>query len=127
MGKQITFNTIDVAIPLGISFFTFKLIHYLVDSYHGKQLPGSYGQFLLFMFFFPILPSGPIERWQNFVQQAKDFHCFKWEYIFDGASRILIGLFKKLVLADTLAIYSDKLHVIGFGSTVYWIAAYSYA
>lgn len=116
-----------LAIPLGISFFTFKLIHYLIDSYNGKRSPGSYCQFLLYMFFFPILPSGPIERWQSFIQQTQDSRNFKWEYIFEGVARIISGLFKKLVLADTLAIYAEKLHVTGLSGFVYWIAAYAYA
>ena len=127
LGGEITFSPTNLAIPLGISFFTFKLIHYLVDGYQGKQPPGSYGQFLLYMFFFPILPSGPIERWQNFVQQIKESRHFRWEYIFDGASRVIIGLFKKLVIADTMAIYAENLNAAGLSSMVYWIAAYAYA
>ncbi len=121
------FKVPELVIPLGISYFTFKLIHYLVDSYRGTRPRGSYGQFLLYIFFFPILSSGPIERWPNFLAQNREFGDFRWGYLTEGGQRILTGLFKKLVLADTAAIYAEKLPTIGHSSAVYWIAAYAYA
>lgn len=116
-----------LALPLGISFFTFKLIHYLVERYKGTIVQGNYFQFLLYIFFFPILPSGPIERWPNFINQTIKPSGFQPKYLTEGLARIITGLFKKLVLADTLAIYADKINTPGLSSNVYWIIVYAYA
>ncbi|MHB9093119.1 MAG: MBOAT family O-acyltransferase [Eubacteriales bacterium] len=121
------FKVPPLVVPLGISFFTFKLIHYMVDSYRGTRPQGSYGQFLLYIFLFPILPSGPIERWPDFLRQNRELHGFQWAYLAEGSQRIISGLFKKLVVADTAAVYAAKMHVTGLGGFAYWIAAYAYA
>jgi len=126
-GFHLSFAPIQAALPLGISYFTFKLIHFTVDSYQGNRPEDTYWRFLLYMFFFPILPMGPIERWPNFVNQAWKLKGFRWDYLSEGLARIITGLFKKLVLADTLALYSEKLNAAGLSSTVYWIAIYAYA
>jgi len=115
------------ALPLGISFYTFKLIHYLVERFKGSTVQGNYIQFLLYIFFFPILPSGPIERWPNFIKQTIESKGFQWKYLSEGLERIITGLFKKLVLADILAMYSDKINTTGLSSKVYWIIVYAYA
>jgi len=115
------------ALALGISFFTFKLIHYLVERFKGTTVQGTYIQFLLYVFFFPILPSGPIERWPNFIRQTIESKGFQWKYLSEGLERIIIGLFKKLVLADILAIYADKISITGLSSNVYWVIVYAYA
>lgn len=120
------FQVPQLVVPLGISFFTFKLLHYLIESYRGDRPQGSYGQFLLYIFFFPILPSGPIERWPNFLGQNRELRSFRWEYLTEGCQRVLTGLFKKLVLADMAAVYAANLHSAGLGSKAYWIAAYAY-
>lgn len=113
-------------LPLGISYFTFKLIHYLVDCYRGTRPEGSYSRFLLYIFFFPILPLGPIERWPNFIRQTQELRGLRWEYLTEGVARILTGLFKKLVLADMFAIYAEKLNAQGLSSAAYWMAVYAY-
>lgn len=117
----------QLLVPLGISFFTFKLLHYLIESYRGDRPQGSYRQFLLYIFFFPILPSGPIERWPNFLGQDREIAGFRWEYLTEGTQRLLTGLFKKLVIADIAALYAANLHSAGLGGRAYWIAAYAYA
>lgn len=115
-----------LVIPLGISFFTFKIIHYLVDSYRGTRPDGSYSSFLLYIFFFPILPSGPIERWPDFQAQNKDQAGFQWAYPAEGGRRIITGLFKKLVIADTAAVFAGQIHSAGLSSFAYWVIAYAY-
>lgn len=127
IGFNWTYKLPDAALPLGISFFTFKLIHYIVDTYRGSGVSLSYLQFLSYIFFFPILPLGPIERHQNFANQSNTLNGFKAEYLVQGLERIMTGLIKKLVLADTLAIYAGNLQVTGQSSFVYWVAAYSFA
>jgi alginate O-acetyltransferase complex protein AlgI len=121
------FQVPQLVVPLGISFFTFKLLHYLIEAYRGNRQQGSYGQFLLYVFLFPILPSGPIERWPNFLGQNRELRGFRWEYLTEGCQRILTGLFKKLVFADIAAIYAANLFSAGLGNKAYWIAAYAYA
>jgi len=115
-----------LVIPLGISFFTFKVIHYLVDSYRGTRPDGSYSSFLLYIFFFPILPSGPIERWPDFLAQNKEQAGFQWAYLAEGGRRIITGLFKKLVIADTAAVFAGQIHSAGLSSFAYWVIAYAY-
>lgn len=117
----------NLLVPLGISFFTFKLLHYLIDAWWGKKPRGSYVDFLAYMLFFQILPSGPVERWPNFLNQSRELAGFRWTYVTEGAYRILIGLCKKLVLADLLAIYAGGLQVQGQTTIGYWLAAYAYA
>lgn len=126
-GLRLKISIPAFVLPLGISYFTFKLIHYLVDSYRGTRPDGSYPKFLLYIFFFPILPLGPIERWPNFLRESKELNGLKWEYLTEGATRIILGLFKKLVLADAFAIFSEKLTSQGLSSTAYWFIVYSYA
>lgn len=126
-GVSLKISVPAFALPLGISYFTFKLIHYLVDSYRGTRPHGGYRSFLLYIFFFPILPLGPIERWPNFLREARQLNGFKWEYLTEGLTRIILGLFKKLVLADAFAIFSEKLTTQGLSSTAYWFIIYSYA
>ena len=122
-----TFKVPQLVVPLGISFFTFKLIHYMVESYRGNRASASFPDFLLYIFFFPILASGPIERWPNFLGQKREIQGFRWEYATEGLQRIITGLFKKLVIADMVAIYAANMQVRGLGSLAYWLAAYAYA
>ncbi len=125
-GFELKLDIPKYVLPLGISYFTFKLIHYLVDSFRGIRPEGNYARFLLYIFFFPILPLGPIERWPNFLQQTQELGGFKWGYLTEGLARIITGLFKKLVLADMFAIYADKLDNQGLTSGAYWIIVYAY-
>lgn len=118
----------ELAIPLGISFFTFKFIHYLVDIYRGDIKETSFLQFALYMMFFPTLSSGPIERYQPFQEQTKEnLSFFRKEYLSEGIFRILIGLFKKVVIADAITPFSDGLQNPSLSALSYWIAAYACA
>ena len=104
-GKFINFNFF---IPIGISYITFKHISFLVDLYWGKiELP-SFHNFLLYSVFFPIFIAGPIERFENFNPQIGKYNEFSWTYFEDGYLRIVSGLLKKFVLADGLAIISNR-------------------
>jgi alginate O-acetyltransferase complex protein AlgI len=89
-------------LPLGISFFTFEFIHYAVDRYRDKTRTGSLGQYMAFILFFPTMVAGPIKRYQDFLPKLEapstDWRT-DWER---GTTRILCGLAKKFVIADTL-------------------------
>lgn len=91
----------NLVIPLGISFFTFELIHYIVDVYKGKKPVFNIVEFFLFVFFFPTLIAGPIKRFENFIPQIKKPKV-NWDLITYGTFLIIKGLFKKIVLANTL-------------------------
>ncbi len=115
-------------VPLGISFFTFEFIHYLTDVYHGRAQRGSLLEFSLFAFFFPSLVSGPIKRFQIFREQAQQNGSFRAHYLDDGLRRVTMGIFKKIVIADTAGLFTTALsHPHGSTRTAIWIAMYAYA
>ena len=88
-----------IAVPLGISYYTFKHIHYLVECYRGKFKEGNFLSYAAYIFFFPMFMAGPIERFENFSRQAREIK-FSGANISEGMERILIGSFKKLVISD---------------------------
>lgn len=116
---------LNILLPLGISFFTFEFIHYLVDVYRGSKPMTNFFWFALFAAFFPSQIAGPIKRFQDFDEQLKSDHKFNPADFREGMGLILIGLFKKMVLGDNLG------HVVavGFnapaqmGTVDAWIAA----
>lgn len=90
--------------PVGISFFTFQSVGYLVDVYRGRRKPSASARdYLLFVSFFPQMMSGPIERAGGFLRQLESERRITAEGVYVGASRVLWGLFQKLVIADNLA------------------------
>ncbi len=112
-------------VPLGISFFTFEFIHYLTDLYHDRVKRASLLDFSLFAFFFPSLVSGPIKRFQLFQEQSKDTVRFRPEYLADGLHRVTVGIFKKIVVADTAGLFTTALaHPQASSRTELWIAMY---
>ena len=98
-----------IALPLAISFFTFQKIAYLVDSYLGKVKEKSFLNYVLFAAFFPQLIAGPIVHYSEIFPQFKkpETYRFQWANFSDGATLFLLGLAKKVVLADEFARYSD--------------------
>ena len=94
-------NTLKLLIPLGISFFTFRLISYLLDVYHEKIEPSkNIIVFLNYVAFFPSVISGPIDKAQLLIPQLSTKREFSYELAADGLRQILWGLFKKIVIAD---------------------------
>lgn len=104
-----TSPTLNILLPLGISFFTFEFIHYLVDVYRGSKPMTNFFWFALFAAFFPSQIAGPIKRFQDFDDQLKADHKFDPSAFREGIGLILIGLFKKMVLGDNLG------HVVAVG------------
>lgn len=93
---------------LGISFYTLQIIGYLLDSYWGISEPQqNIGKFALFSCFFPQMVSGPISRYNQLSDQLYCEHKFKFENIMSGLTRISIGLFKKVVLAEGAAVLTS--------------------
>jgi alginate O-acetyltransferase complex protein AlgI len=98
-----------VALPLGVSFFTFEFIHFAADMYLGKIERRPYGTYAAFIFFFPTMVAGPIKRYGEFEPELEKA-SFDGALFGQGVTRILTGLAKKQVLADTFTLWSDKLN-----------------
>ena len=95
----------DMILPLGISFYTFQAVAYLLDVYWGKcSAQKNLPRFILFVSFFPQLVQGPISRWNDLKKSLFESHVFSWVNIQYGFERILWGYFKKMVIADRAAI-----------------------
>ena len=108
IGWQADFVTIKVLLPVGISFYTFQSLSYTIDVYRRK-LRGSEDiiSFLAFVSFFPQLVAGPIERAPHMLPQFATVRRFDYRMAVLGMRRILFGLFKKMVIADNLALLAD--------------------
>ncbi|MBX9688590.1 MAG: hypothetical protein K2X27_17910, partial [Candidatus Obscuribacterales bacterium] len=100
---------LNILLPLGISFFTFEFIHYLVDIYRGAKPMTNFWWFALFAAFFPSQIAGPIKRFQDFEEQLFANRKFDPDMFREGLGLIFIGLFKKMVLGDNLG------HVVAVG------------
>ena len=113
-GQKIGF--LELALPLGISFYTFQAIGYLIDVYRGKQKhEKSYFNLLLFLSYFPQVIQGPIARYDELMPQLKTPHGFNYERFLSGALLILWGYAKKLLIAEGLAVVVNK--ILGAPST----------
>jgi alginate O-acetyltransferase complex protein AlgI len=117
-----------LALPLGISFFTFEFIHFAADMYLGRIERRPYGTYSAFIFFFPTMIAGPIKRYGEFEPELERAH-FDGGLFAQGVTRILAGLAKKQVFADTFSLWSDKLNTDALYSArpltiAGWILAY---
>lgn len=101
----------DVLLPVGISFYTFQTMSYSIDVYRGKKKAEEhFGIFALYVSFFPQLVAGPIERSTHLMPQFYQEHRFDWERVRSGVLLILWGFFKKVVIADRLAVYVTEVY-----------------
>jgi len=101
---------LDVALPIGISFYTFHGMSYVFDIYRGKQKPvRSVIDYAVFVGFFPLLVAGPIERANHLLPQVQKSRSFNYRQAVEGCRLILWGLFKKVVIADSLAPIVDAI------------------
>lgn len=103
-GMQLDWVTLDILLPVGISFYTFQALSYTIDVYQHKIKPThDIIAFFAFISFFPQLVAGPIERATNLLPQFLAARSFSYEKAVDGMRQILWGLFKKMVVADNCA------------------------
>jgi D-alanyl-lipoteichoic acid acyltransferase DltB (MBOAT superfamily) len=97
---------VNIILPIGLSFHTFQSLSYVVEVYRGKQkAERHFGIYSLYVMFYPQLVAGPIERPQNLLHQFYEKHIVDFDRIGRGLQRMLWGFFKKVVIADNLAIY----------------------
>jgi D-alanyl-lipoteichoic acid acyltransferase DltB (MBOAT superfamily) len=101
----------DVLLPVGISFYTFQTLSYTIDVYRGKRDPERHlGVFAVYVSFFPQLVAGPIERSTRLLPQFFEKQTFEYQRAVDGLRLMLWGFFKKIVIADRLAVYVNQVY-----------------
>ncbi|MDE6488978.1 MAG: MBOAT family protein, partial [Paramuribaculum sp.] len=108
MMVQGNFQPLDVILPVGISFYTFQSISYIVDVYKGSVSPTrTWLEYLFFLSFFPALVAGPIVRADYFLPQIRQNRDASTDEMFAGLWLIILGIIKKAVIADYIAQYND--------------------
>jgi alginate O-acetyltransferase complex protein AlgI len=129
-GLSAQFRMLDVILPIGISFYTFEAINYTIDVYRRRiRAERSLGHFMLFILFFPHLIAGPIVRAADFLPQMRRRKRWDWQRLHLGVQFILMGLFKKLAIADQMAQFVDPVFADpgGYKTSAAWMAVLAYA
>lgn len=122
-------ETLNLILPVGISFFTFQKLSYTVDVYRRNLEPcGSFIDFALFAAFFPQLVAGPIVRAADFLPQLQQPRTMTWHRTFLGARQFILGLFKKVIIADGVSGFVDNVfaHAGAFDCTTTWLSVLAY-
>lgn len=117
-------------LPVGISFFTFQSLSYTIDFYFGNvHRERNFLRFATFVCFFPQLMAGPIERARHLLPQFNQFPLIRLQNFTDGASLFLVGLFKKLALANYLSFYVERVYdnPKAFGAPALLMATFAFA
>lgn len=110
-GWHPTNPSLNIILPIGLSFHTFQSLSYVVEVYRGNQrAERNFTVYATYVMFFPQLVAGPIERPQNLLHQFYERHEFEYARIASGLRRMAWGFFKKLVIADRLAIYVNDVY-----------------
>ncbi|MEO6287640.1 MAG: MBOAT family O-acyltransferase [Dyadobacter sp.] len=126
------FNSLfpGLVLPIGLSFHTFQSMSYTIEVYRGNQKAEyNFGIYSLYVLFYPQLVAGPIERPQNVLWQFREQISYEWDNLRVGLWLILWGLFKKVVIADRLALVTDEVfgHVDNQNATNLVIAVFFYS
>lgn len=109
LGLGVSWSTLNIVMPIGVSFFTFKLISYIIEIHREHIEPcKDFVEFATFVAFFPTILSGPIDRPNKFLPQLAKNRVFDGATAIDGARQFLWGLFTKLCIADSLATITDS-------------------
>ncbi len=109
-GLQVNPWTLKVILPVGISFYTFHGLSYVIDIYKGRiKAEKNFIDYSVFVSFFPLLVAGPIERATHLLPQIKKKRVFNSDKAIDGIYQIIWGLFKKIVIADSCAQYANEI------------------
>ena len=122
--------TLNVILPVGISFYTFQTMSYTIDIYRKKLKPtNDFISFASFVSFFPQLVAGPIERATNLLPQITRIRVFNYKQAVQGLRLIIWGMFKKVVVADSLAPIVDKIFAgyHDFGAATLWLGVIYFA
>ncbi len=110
VGLQVNPWTLQVILPVGISFYTFHGLSYVIDIYKNRiKAEKNFVDYSVFVSFFPLLVAGPIERATHLLPQIQSKRVFNYSKAVDGLRQILWGLFKKVVIADQCAEYASEI------------------
>jgi alginate O-acetyltransferase complex protein AlgI len=128
IGVSLDVQALQVRPPLGISFFVFEYVHYLVELFRGTVTPARPGTLALFIMFFPTLICGPIKRYNQFHPEESAAR-FDAAAMNAGLQRIVVGLAKKTLVADAVAPYCTPilLHPERYDAATLWLGVYGYA
>lgn len=109
LGMEANWHTLNIILPVGISFYTFQSMSYTIDVWK-KEIPTekNFLRFATFIAFFPQLVAGPIVRASEFLPQFQTDRKFEWRRIIDGSGQMIWGFFKKVAIADSLAPFVDQ-------------------
>ena len=121
---------LSILLPIGLSFHTFQAMSYTIEVYRGHQkAERHFGIYSLYVMFYPQLVAGPIERPQNLLHQFREKFDFDYVRVVNGLKLILWGLFKKIVIADRLAIYVNAVynHADQHNGTTFILATFFFA
>jgi alginate O-acetyltransferase complex protein AlgI len=130
IGFEGSVRTLQIIVPLGISYYTFEAISYMVEVYRRHiAAERNLADFLLFILFFPHLLAGPIVRAKDFLPQIKRPRRFDWVRFHLGLLYFLMGMFKKLAIGDRMALLVDPVYQdpLGYGTSSAWITLFAYA
>ena len=123
-------RSVDFLIPLGVSFYTFSLLGYVIDVYYGIAEPQkNYLKLMLYGMYFPVIISGPILKYREHGEQFFEAHAFDYRRVSRGLQRMLWGFFKKLVIAERLGVLVDTVYGSygDYPGTFIWVATVCYA
>ena len=108
MGLKTNFSSFNIIVPIGISFFTFKLIAYIVEVYKGNMEPcRDFVTFACYIAFFPTIMSGPIDSPKLLIPQMTNARSWQNDQVAEGLKRVLWGMFMKMCIADKVSGYTD--------------------
>lgn len=109
IGFQVSWSTLHIIMPIGVSFFTFKLVSYIIEIHREHIMPSDNGiEFATYVAFFPTILSGPIDRPGQFLPQLRQARSLDYPLAVDGCRQILWGLFTKLCIADNIATITEQ-------------------
>lgn len=102
------FQPLDLILPVGISFYTFQSVSYIIDVYKGRVAPTpTWLEYAFFLSFFPALVAGPIVRADYFIPQIRENHTTTAQEVYTGFWLVILGVVKKAIIADYIAQYND--------------------
>jgi D-alanyl-lipoteichoic acid acyltransferase DltB (MBOAT superfamily) len=129
-GVHSNFWTLNIILPVGISFYTFHGLSYVLDIYNEKIIPvKNFIEYSVFVSFFPLLVAGPIERATHLLPQIQRERFFNYSKAVDGLRQILWGLFKKMAIADNCGVFADKIfdHQMDYSGSTLFLGAVLFA
>ena len=124
----------DIAVPIGVSFFTFVQIGFLIDAYNGQLVRHDFTKYIIFAAFFPTVTAGPLVMQREMFEQlgSEQLDAFDLRRVMIGITMFAMGLFKKIIMADAIAPFADSVFNgthggMGLTMATAWVGALSYA